>query len=182
MTALDQLRAETRAIHDSLDKISGADLIMNHTVTHKQYQQILANNYCCYKTTQDALRPYAYNFNFAKKILADLNSETIKCEEKSLFLESKYEALGAAYVLSGSQLGATIIGKAVKESPSLSHLPQQQFYSRPSKTDQQFWKNHLKKLKDESLSADQIQEIISGAVKTFDLFKSTFESNPVNRD
>ncbi|MGB3591131.1 MAG: biliverdin-producing heme oxygenase [Nonlabens sp.] len=183
MDTLSVLRKETRAIHDRLEKLSGVDLIIDGTVTTSQYNTILKNNYHSYHTVERNLKPYGYISKYATRILKDLNEtdeELPAANINSYSLDSELEALGATYVILGSQMGAAIIARALEDCKFLINEPQQ-FYRKPTAFESKQWPHFLKQMNSVETSTTNQWEIISGALKTFSLFEQQFTDHPVQR-
>ncbi len=179
MPILQELRDQTADIHNSLEGMSGVDLIINGKINRDEYDRILKNNHLCYSTVEKELEKFDWHITMSSDIIRDSQGAGDHLESVEFRLEDRYEALGAAYVLLGSQLGATVIGKALNDCKDLQPLATQKFYSRPEKKSMDAWKNVLSQLKKDDFSENQSQAIIEGANKTFGLFARVFRAAPI---
>ncbi len=80
------------------------------------------------------------------------------------------EMIGALYVVEGSLLGGAVIGKQLSENKNLDYnINSMQFYTYSNEERRARWKATLKLLK-EDYTTSEIDEIVMGAIKTFNHF------------
>lgn len=88
-------------------------------------------------------------------------------------INSVYEALGVLYVLEGSTLGGQVITKALKKN----NLEAKYFDPYGAQTIS-FW-NSLKDVLNK-VSSEHEEEVLTGALKAFDIFKDYIHTAPLN--
>ncbi|WP_124978925.1 biliverdin-producing heme oxygenase [Nonlabens xiamenensis] len=172
---LQQLRDATRSIHDELEQLSGVDKIMDQSIDRTGYERILEVNYHTYATVEKKIAPYLSVQPISSRIAMDLNHPpSNNAETFNYHLHSKDEALGAKYVLEGSMLGASLIARALQDCVKLQPLSEQHFYKKATKESMADWPSLMNELKEVPSDSAQAQDIITGALRTFNLFKRNY--------
>ncbi len=175
MELIERIRKESRAIHDRLEGSSGVDKIMDGSVTDQQVQEILLKNYLAFAKAEQEITPFhPDHLLMSHRILADLDTYAVEKDPDIEFnLENKYQALGARYVLNGSMLGASIIGKRLRECENIKQKDWQ-FYRKPSAEERNNWPQLLKEIQEIEYTPEQQEQIISGVLKTFRFFEKIY--------
>ncbi len=177
MDILTQLKEQTKQKHLEVEANSGISKIFDHSITVKEYQDILQNNYNAYYNTESAISSYFPIESIATWIFNDLEKPTSSNLEFQL--DNNYQALGAQYVIEGSLLGSAYIAKEIGNCHNLNSLKPQSFYTRPDKSRINRWSTFKKQMQDQSFTKQQTEDIIAGANKTFDLFNTVFTNKVV---
>lgn len=181
---LARLKSETRTDHENTEAISGAEAIMNHSISQEAYFNLLLKNLYAYKEVEAKIKPYASGeivdkIHFlppiSKWILKDLKDALTQVHlESDIPFANKFEAIGAIYVLEGSLLGGAVIAKHVAECENLNSLGEQSFYSKEKKRISR-WRKFMKVMNEEEFSEREKDDIIKGAKKAFNIFEFHFQ-------
>jgi heme oxygenase len=182
---LQSLKEETNLLHDIVDKSSGADKIISHSITKNEFANLLTKNYLAYSTIdanidnfgqEDLVKPIYFLPRISNWVAKDLQkiSSSLPIINTSFFLNNKFEALGAIYVTEGSLLGGLFIGKHLTECNNLKNSIQSEFYTT-DKSRLNRWKIFKNYLNEKKFTDSEIRKIIDGAKKSFSFFIKTFE-------
>lgn len=176
------LKTETKSLHDKTEEIMGADKIFGKHYDIEEYKTLLTKMYKPYTSIEKALR------NYTDPGVQQLIDDTYK--EKSVYLKSdleklgvtdyashadfelrsKHEALGALYVLKGSDMGADIINKRLARVSEDWETKAFDFYSSEPEA-KQTWASFKEVLDNEPTDEVQQKELLSGAEKAFLAFQ-----------
>ncbi|MDB2385158.1 biliverdin-producing heme oxygenase [Polaribacter sp.] len=184
-TILQELRSSTRALHDVVDKSSGAGKIIDHTISEKELNQLLIKNYFAYSLADNmiadyqddvVLKPIYATPRISKWIENDLKNRFVEIPEikKSVKFNNVFEAIGAVYVTEGSMLGGQMISKQLLKCEDISNTEEIIFYAT-DKTRIDRWKNFKSFMNATDFSETEKESIFKGANKTFQLFIDAFD-------
>ena len=176
MPILERLREETRSAHIDLEKISGADKIIDHSINLDQYIKLLRSNYIAYAKAESRLLPLQ-NESIASWIQQDLqsiNAHLPQIETKESEKLGVPTQLGIKYVIEGSLLGGAMIAQHITKCPALAHLAKQNFYASATPERAMRWRDFVGIMKSKDFTGQESQEIIDAANQTFELFKQAF--------
>ncbi|WP_181858130.1 biliverdin-producing heme oxygenase [Polaribacter sp. WD7] len=179
------LKEETKLLHDIVDKSSGADKIISHTISVQEFTKLLEKNYlayshieaniCCFKQ-ENLVKQVYFLPRISNWVLKDLKkiSFSLLTKNTSIFLNNKFEALGAIYVTEGSLLGGLVLGKHLTECNQLSNTTTLEFY-KFDKDRLMRWEKFRKHMTQSQFSAEERNQIVQGAKKTFKAFIKYFK-------
>ena len=158
---LQRLRSETRAAHESLEQISGADKILNHSISLEEYSALLKSNYIAYAKAESQLAPLQ-NESIASWIQKDVQALEAELPRASGSNDQKSDTakLGVQYVIEGSLLGGAMIAKHITQCPALKNLPVQQFYAAGSPDRTNRWREFVTMMNSKDLTEQESIEII----------------------
>ncbi len=189
---LKYLKENTTQIHNELEQNNLAKKIMDHSISHQEYRDLLLQNYLFYYTVEtealrkaETLTPAMQSFVASKKsdqLALDLQSLGIDSEEieqvqkLDFKLKTESEILGAIYVSEGSALGGMMIRKQVPKCPALDDVKNHHFFNPNAANPLDRWKTF--KANVESYDQEKLnkEEALSAAIKTFKLFEKTIHA------
>lgn len=177
MEILNSLREATQQLHADIEKDNTANKIMDHSISLKEYKLLLVQNYLAYKATEVEIQKLlpAYETDKTARLQRDLENlgiENLNCE-LNFSCENEAEAIGAAYVVEGSAMGGMLIGKEVKNCPTLDSISSQQFFNG-ERSSMMGWNKFLKYLRSRDFSDQEVNSATKKAKETFLLFKEAF--------
>ena len=181
---LDQLRENTRELHQQLEGENLAAKIMDHSISLEEYKLLLYQNFLAYQRVEKSILEHlSYSDNNKTQNLSqDLKALEViipEVEENILNFEclNEAEAVGAAYVIEGSAMGGLMIGREIENCDSLDHLPKQKFFSG-DRSSMEGWNHFLKFLRSRQFDKDEIDQAANKAKDTFILFREAFALVP----
>lgn len=180
----EKLKAETRELHEQVERENLARFIMNHSIDLETYKILLIQNYLAYRTTEQEISTHLPDLKLEKhlRLAHDLRGLEVDpenlCTTENFKCNNKAEALGAAYVVEGSALGGMLIARNLKSCKKLE-LPDQEFFSG-DKASLKDWQHFKKVLLDYDFSEAEQQAAVKKAKQTFIFFGNIFRSNSRN--
>jgi len=177
MEMLNNLREETKELHNDIEKDNIANKIMDHSISLEEYKLLLFQNYIAYKSAESEIDKFLSDYGTDKTDRLKLDLENIglssfECELK-FKCSNEAEAIGAAYVIEGSAMGGMLIGKEIKNCNSL-HSLQDQYFFNGERSSMTGWNAYLKYLRSREFSEQEISSATKKAQETFLLFKEAF--------
>lgn len=178
MMMLNRLREETAELHREIEKDNLAKKIMDHSITVNEYKTLLIQNFVAYNEAENEIAKYLPDSNTDKteRLKADLENLGVKNLDFDLDFSchNEAEAIGAAYVIEGSAMGGMIIGKEIRNCPSLEKFPEQQFFNG-NRSNVKNWNEYLKFLRSREFTDVEVEAASNKAKETFLLFKKAFD-------
>jgi len=182
MTIHELLKTETRPHHDSIEKYSFSDNIMDGTLTLDEYKDLIAKNYVFHAEMESALESFLKELpEFASRkktglLLQDVRELGLEKDSFKKFsppvFKNYYEALGAMYVMEGATLGGAMIYKQLLKNDEIAQANSFNYYRGYGAETGIRWKSFLKILSDEIKTDLQKRDTVSGAIKTFQAFEN----------
>lgn len=182
MTNSEFLKEKTKHLHDATEERMGARRIFSSNYSMDEYKSLLLKMYQPYSVVEKALN--AYHDPKIQSVLADTYTQKANFLESDLAqmgvshgqpagkinFSSPAEAMGALYVLKGSDMGATIINKALERTSKGWESPAFSFYQseKDPKSSWAAYKTHLDAMQ---LDEKGRNELLNGAEKAFSLFQ-----------
>ena len=186
MTIHELLKTETRPHHDSIEKYSFSDRIMDGTLTLAEYKYLIFKNYIFHARIEAELEKFLKElpeFDSRKKtslLLKDV--EELKIENNSFknfstpVFKNRAEALGAMYVMEGATLGSAMIYKQLLKNKEIAAKSSFHYYRGYGAETGIRWKSFLKILADEIQTESDKRDAISGAIQTFQAFENLLKT------
>ena len=183
LNVAEQLKLATKEDHKMVEIEMRSAELFSRTFDRHRYQQHLAILWNSYRSILDNFEPYQCNPIIEKytsqlnldeaAILGDLKDLGAKnhITKRQPILMNSLEAIGAVYVLLGSSMGRSMIGKKLSSSIAAWHSSPPKYYSQNESEIQLFqdFKTELNKLK---LNHPQLEDMIAGAKKAFQVFRT----------
>lgn len=181
---LDQLRKDTRPLHDQVEQAMASSRIMNDDFTIKEYEQLLQKLYVAHSALEPVLLSFGelvshpkleatYRLNKRKAIEKDLSLLKVAPGDSRIsepVIHNIVEAWGALYVLEGSTLGGAMILKQLTENPNL-HLKDFNFYGYYGSKTGSMWKQFKTSLiKALAERPDTYPDLLRGANTAYSTF------------
>lgn len=180
------LRSETSQAHRNIEKTLGMGQLMDKRISLVQYANILSvwhnwlqvNEAEIFGMLADcaprdlAVRTKGHWLDQDLQQLAHLpNQVSVTCTPK-IFLRSKFEALGALYVLEGSSMGGQLIIKRLRSKldTDLSH----HFYTGYGEQTLTMWRGFIEHINECLTTPAAISQGVEGANKTFESLTQAF--------
>lgn len=175
---LNRLREATESLHKELEKENLANRIIDHSINEDQYYLLLYQNLLAYQAIELELKRFLPEIQFKTPSITEDLSASGKYDPEmenplNFNCETEAEAIGAAYVVEGSSLGGMVIGKHIKECPSLTTLKEQRFFSG-ERENMKGWNAFLKLLRDRDFSEEEKQRAAAKAIEAFELFGKAY--------
>ncbi|WP_167342839.1 biliverdin-producing heme oxygenase [Nonlabens sp. SY33080] len=171
MTLINNLRSRTKELHEKLDKAPHSIAIFNQNISREYFLEILMLNYKAYLPIEKSLSMERQPISrWIEHDYFELTQRDIHLPNIESISFTPLEMIGALYVVEGSLLGAAVIGKKLSENKNLDYnINSMQFYTSSNEERRARWKATLKLLK-EDYSTSEMDEIVMGAIKTFNHF------------
>jgi len=185
---LEYLKAQTQSIHKAVEKDNIAKYILDHTITKKQYKQLLLQNYNIYRMVEEALVKSKHiinndlkeflNYSKSDALFKDLQSiDNITINDlKTNTLEFKDEAeiIGALYVIEGSMLGTLLLGKNIEKCKMLNTINAHNFFNQNDhKKIIERWKTFSRLINKKEYTENEKYIASESARRIFFFFKNT---------
>lgn len=170
------LKAQTRDLHDKVEKVMNSSLLFTHQFTPEHYKQLIVKSYCYIRTIQDmGIQQWSayYNIISQKKqaLLIDLKHLQLTqqdiCPKRSMRKQSPHYALGLIYIVLGAMLGNKQIHKQLKQIQAFQQYPFS-YLSQHQENLSEIWKDFQATIN--QLNQQQLQQVIQGARDGYDLF------------
>lgn len=179
---MNKLRKAAAPLHEQIEKENLARYIIDHSISLQDYKLLLLQNYIAYAVTEKAIAAHLEGYKGAKylqleKDLRELQVEIppfLKAFQKKISINSKTQALGAAYVVEGSALGGMLIAKELEECQNISSVEQHHFFNG-DRNNINGWKDFLKQVNSSEFTAEEETEAAEKAKETFRFFGEVFK-------
>lgn len=188
----ERLRSETRPQHEAMEAVGFSDKIMSGRLSLEEYKILIRNNYIMNSILEAGVEAVpgftaiaGLNYEDRKKgsllekdlVLLGLDKEEIDQHNYAFSFSSLHEALGAYYVMEGSTLGGTVIGRQLAKTPSLESITEFNFYGCYGDQVGPNWKAFQAVLLEQASSTEAEDQMVAGAAKAFDYFRGIFEDS-----
>ncbi len=188
----ERLRSETRPQHEAMERVGFSDKIMSGRLTLPEYKILIRNNYIMNTIVEKGVEQIAgftqipgLNYESRKKgallekdlELLGLSKSEIDQHTYAFQFANLHEALGAFYVMEGSTLGGTVIGRQLAKTPSLESVKEFNFYGCYGDMVGPNWKAFQAVLIEQANTPEAEDAMVSGAGKAFDYFRGIFEDS-----
>lgn len=182
MTNSEFLKVETKKLHDETEAKMESDRIFSKDYSLEEYKKLLTKMYVPYSSIENALRKYhepklqsLLDNTYKEKAFhleKDLSTLGIESLDKPTEFEigSYEEALGALYVLKGSDMGAEIINKRLARVSEDWDVKTFEFYSSESNP-RESWQVFKSELDSIEMNETEQQSLYNGARKAFLAFR-----------
>ncbi|MDX1463347.1 MAG: biliverdin-producing heme oxygenase [Marinirhabdus sp.] len=183
----DRLKTETKEAHINVEEASGAERILDHTITPQGYQEFLERNYHAYTEVEQRVAQFAESpaVTHAQQhppistwIAKDLERK-LPTTLSEITLDNRFECIGAIYVMEGSLLGGALLAKHLDKCTHLAHNGERHFHAANVTERSKRWKEFKTHVGRLSLSIANEDDVVLGAQKTFQIFECHFELSPV---
>ncbi|WP_128547061.1 biliverdin-producing heme oxygenase [Larkinella soli] len=183
MTLLEQLRAETRLLHEQTEQLLYADALRSGTLSPRQYGHLLRMQAAYHDALEKAIDRHPaffadYEPDRRRKtpwLRADLTSagQTLPALSEGFADWSPAQLLGAAYVGEGSMLGGKTVWHYLNQSPALRPLlADARFYRGYGPETGTLWRTFIDFLSRQDAAP---AEVVEGARQAFRLFQELFD-------
>jgi len=188
---IQNLRASTADCHKQLELNNLSQTLLSDTVNENIYCTYLTRLYCFIKGFEQyvypELIPFFSNINDRKKahfIIKDFKDLGVHLEKHTVLDEAFFSdtysdfhlAAGALYVLEGSTLGGQIIVKHLQKTMPPGFVNSAYFSGYQHRTGS-MWKQFLQQLTALPQSSHEEQQIIKGAITTFNIINGLLSNN-----
>ncbi|WP_378186577.1 biliverdin-producing heme oxygenase [Aquimarina sp. W85] len=186
------LKEKTAALHQEVERLNDAGLIMNHTINVTAYKNLLLENLCAYLTIEKYISDHTtllpsdmQSFVSMKKSEAlrkDLAQIRTESEVNVLTLTeipSQMQLIGMLYVIEGSMLGGMMISKQLPHCNALSTINEHHFFGGDNKAHVARWKSFCAIIEANKFTDKAINEAVKGAHTAFNIFKQAYYKAPV---
>lgn len=188
---IQNLRAATADSHKQLELNNLSLALLSDNVTEDIYSSYLSQLYSFVNGFEEIIYPLLphHFLNIYQRKKAHLIDEDLKIYditkkkftiiEKSFFIKTYpdiYSAAGALYVLEGSTLGGLIIVKHLQKKLAPGFIKSAYFSAYQHKTGS-MWKEFLQQLSSVPTSDFEEQQIIAGAIKTFQIINNLLSNS-----
>jgi len=181
MTNSEFLKEKTKKLHDSTEEKMGAGRIFSNDYSHEEYKTLLSKMYKPYSTVEKALKgfqdlefqsimkdTYEFKTAFLEKDFSSLSILPPR-DIESFVIDNENQALGALYVLKGSDMGASIIMKRLERLSSDWPVKSFEFYASESNP-KETWAKFKEYLDRKEVSEQEQEQMLIGAEKAFMAF------------
>ncbi|MEL6922569.1 MAG: biliverdin-producing heme oxygenase, partial [Bacteroidota bacterium] len=140
------IKNETKQLHHELEGVSYAQEILSHTLTRKQYHELLLKNYYCYQRIESILKEVSplqadnpislFPSQRSGDLVLDLryfDQRLTYSFPKDLFkieVKSIADLIGVLYVLEGARLGGRVVVKMLRSNRAVNDLPSFHFFEQ----------------------------------------------------
>ena len=190
MTLLQQLRDDTRDLHDTTESVAYVDKIKAATMTTDDYADLLLKNYVIHDRLENALAAAASVVeeghplrDFLRPQRVDLILEDLESLDREapmlpmdmpLQIYSLPGLVGTLYVVEGSSMGSKMIAKQLKRSEQIESGASFEFYETMGRGSSDRWQHFRSIVSDRDWSESERGEVIAAARRTFEFIREVF--------
>ncbi|MDW8303217.1 MAG: biliverdin-producing heme oxygenase [Acidobacteriota bacterium] len=185
---MQKLKQATKAQHDRLEKVVN---LLNDTLSMQDYKHVLLKFYRFYSSIEPKLHSYDLDkfgykttersrLRLLEKDLKNLNLKPVPSWEGLPLLENIGEVFGCLYVIEGSSLGGQVISRHLKEKLQLDINNGASFFNIYGSETGKMWKEFGIIIEEFAKSYQNDQQIIEGAIETFQGFEECFKSTALS--
>lgn len=185
MEILENLRAQTKSLHEQIEQENKAKYILDHSITQEAYKLLLLQNYIAYRVTESEIKRFIPEFSTDKseRLAVDLQQlavgipTEIEVFQQDFSCNNILESLGASYVLEGSAMGGMVLARELKYCDKIA-VENHHFFNG-DRNNAKSWNTFLKKIKKTEFSEEEQEIVIEKAKDTFLFFGKVFRYEPV---
>ena len=184
---LKYLKEETQELHHDVESTFYGKKIMDGSLTHIQYTDMIVKNQYIFHSIEGILRTKFADFfeksqyqpNLTRQDLLDsdiisLGAHAFDFSVQLPVYSSAQEIVGALYVLEGSMLGGKMIARGLKRNANLDKVLDYYFYNS-DKDIKTGWNEFRTFIAEFITSTSDYPIVLQGAVNTFNFFKSVYQ-------
>ncbi len=185
MKILENIRKQTKSLHEQIEQENKAKYILDHSITEEDYKILLIQNYIAYRVVESEIKRFIPEFSTDKsdRIYLDLISfglpihTEIKHFRKQFNCSNYLESLGASYVLEGSAMGGMLLARELQNCTNLQ--TKKHHFFNGDRNNAKSWNAFLKTINNTDFTEEEQQIIVEKAKETFLFFEEVFRYDVV---